>query len=162
MKIVKTFLSSAAFLAFGCGTALASDSSFYTETISAPMATAQKEVVNALSRGHFKVVMNLDILKRIEAKQKVLHIPNLNQGGYADARAIVFCNPFLFSSLLNSDWKASSVCPLNLTLLSKGSSTTVIFPKRTAYTHSTKASSVGMKMDKMVIASLKAIPESRP
>ncbi|MEY2343348.1 hypothetical protein AB4090_14815 [Acidithiobacillus sp. IBUN Pt1247-S3] len=162
MNSVGAFLSTAALLAVGIGTALASDASFYTETIPAPMASAQKEVVQALSHGHFKVVMNLDILKRIEAKQKVLHIPNLNQGGYADARAIVFCNPFLFSALLNSNWQASSVCPLNLTLLSKGSDTTVIFPRRAIYTHATKASLVGMKIDKMVISSLQTIPGSHP
>ncbi len=141
-------------------TAWASDSSFYTVTIPANMMTAQKEVLQALGRGHFKVVMNLDILRRIKAKQKFLHIPQLNKGDYSDARAIVFCNPFLFSALLNSDWKTASVCPLNLTLLSKGNMTTVIFPERSAYTHATKANLVGMKIDKMVISSLKTIPGS--
>ncbi len=156
--LIKSLGLTAGILAAFAGTAQAA--SIYVETIPASMPVAQKEVRAALTHHHFKVVMNIDILRKIDAKQKMLHIPNFNKPGYSDVRALVFCNPFLFSGLLNGDSKTASVCPLNLTLYSKGKVTTVAYAERSAYTKGTGAQAVGEKIDHMVIGSLKSIPGS--
>ncbi len=144
------------------GIAVAQASAFFVETVPMAMPAAQKAVIRALSSHHFKVVMKLDILHLIAAKQKILHVPDFNKPGFTDVRALVFCNPFLFSGLLNHAWKAASVCPLNVTLYSKAAKTTVVFPKRSVYTRSTAARAVGRKIDRMVIDTLRTIPGSHP
>lgn len=144
------------------GVAAAWASPFFVETLPVAMPAAQKAVDRALVRHHFKVVMTIDILHRIEAKQKILHIPHFNRPGFTDVRALVFCNPVLFSGLLNHAWKAASVCPLNVTLYSKGAKTTIVFPKRAPYTRATRARAVGRRIDRMVIQSLKSIPGGHP
>ncbi len=156
--LMKSLGLAAGLLAASAGMAQAG--SIYVETIPASMPVAQKEVRAALTHHHFKVVMNIDILRKIKAKQKILHIPDFNKAGYSDVRAMVFCNPVLFSGLLNGDPETASVCPLNLTMYSKGKVTTVAYAERSAYTHGTGAQAVGEKIDHMVIGSLKSIPGS--
>ncbi|WP_297390352.1 DUF302 domain-containing protein [Acidiferrobacter sp.] len=142
------------------GIAVAQASPFFVETVPMAMPAAQKAVVAALTSHHFKVVMKLDILHLIASKQKMLHIPHFNKPGFTDVRALVFCNPFLFSGLLNHSWKTASACPLDVTLYSKAAKTTVVFAKRSVYTRGTASRAVGRKIDRMVIGGLKAIPGS--
>lgn len=144
------------------GIAAAQASAFFVESVPMAMPAAQKAVMQALGSHHFKVVMKLDILHLIAAKQKMLHVPNFDKPGFSDVRALVFCNPFLFSGLLNHAWTTASICPLSVTLYSKASKTTVVFPKRSVYTKATGARAVGRKIDDMVITSLRAIPGSHP
>lgn len=146
--------------ALACHLGVASAASVFTETLKVPMPQAQKEVRSALQSHHMKVVMTIDILKKIKAKQKVLHMANFNQPGFSDVRAMVFCNPVLFNQLLDSDWKDAAVCPLTLTLFSKDNVTHVAFAERSAYTAGGPAQDAGQRVDKLVISSLKSIPGS--
>ena len=132
----------------------------YVETVNAPIKQVAPELTQALAAHHFKVVMHLDILKRIEAKEKALHIPHLNKGKFTDVQAFVFCNPMFFSQLLNSDWKSASLCPLSLTVYGKDGSTTIVYPERTAYAQSTPANATAQHIDSAVISALKSIPKA--
>lgn len=139
-------------------TITASAADMYTETLPVPISKASGEIQKALSTHHFKVVMHIDILKRIEAKESVLHIQNLNPEKFQDVQAMVFCNPMLFSDLLSAHWSSAAACPLNLTIFGKGDQTTLVYPERVAFTHDTSADVVGVKIDNLVIAALKSIP----
>ena len=141
-------------------TSVAGATDLYVETISAPINQVAPELARALAAHHFKVVMHLDILKRIEAKEMQLHIPHLNRGQFTDVQAFVFCNPMFFSQLLNSDWKSASLCPLNLTVYGKGMSTTIVYPERIAYVQKTPANRTAQRIDSAVIAALKSIPKA--
>ena len=156
--VSKTLAVAAASLACQLGAAHAA--SVFTETLQAPMPVAQKEVRSALQSHHMKVVMSIDILKKIKAKQKVLHMADFNKPGFSDVRAFVFCNPVLFNQLLDSNWKDAAVCPLTVTLFSKGDVTHVAFAERAAYTAGGPAQQAGERVDKLVISSLKSIPGS--
>lgn len=140
------------------GTLSASAADMYVETLPVPMSKASGEIQKALATHHFKVVMHIDILKRIEAKQSILHIQNLNPEKFQDVQAMVFCNPVLFSDLLSANWRSAAVCPLNLTIYGKGNQTTIAYPERAAFTNGTAASKVGAKIDHLVIAALRSIP----
>ncbi|WP_308387977.1 DUF302 domain-containing protein [Acidithiobacillus sp. AMEEHan] len=139
----------------------ASAANFYVETVPAPISRVAPEVAQALATHHFKVVLHLDILKRIEAKEKVLHLPDLNRGKFTDVQAFVFCNPIFFSRLLNSHWKSASVCPLDLTVYGKDGSTTIVYPERTAYTQNTPANETAKQIDTAVVSALKSIPGAK-
>ncbi|MBU2764304.1 DUF302 domain-containing protein [Acidithiobacillus caldus] len=141
-------------------TSVAGATDEYVETIAAPISQVAPELARALSTHHFKVVMHLDILKRIEAKEKVLHIPDLNKDRFTDVQAFVFCNPMFFSQLLNSDWKYAALCPLNLTVYGKGASTVIVYPERIAYAQKTPANRTAQRIDSAVIAALKSIPKA--
>lgn len=130
----------------------------YVETIKAPISHVLPELKHALATHHFKVVMDLDVLKRLEAKEGELHIPNLNQGKFTDVRAFVFCNPMFFSQLLNSEWQSAAVCPLGLTVFGRNGTTTIVYPERTAYTHNAPAAPTAEHIDAAVISALKSIP----
>lgn len=152
---VKIIAGVAVAMAFS-SSALAGD--LYVENIHAPLRRVVPELDRALTAHHFKVVMHLDVLKRIEAKEKVLHIPDLNQGKFTDVQAFVFCNPMFFSQLLNSHWKSAAVCPLDLTVFAKNGTTTIVYPERIAYTQKTPADTIAKRIDSVVIAALKSIP----
>lgn len=143
-------------LGFCMSTVHAAD--IYTEHLPVPIDKASAEIQKALSTHHFKVVMHIDILKRIEAKESILHIRNLNPEKFQDVQAFVFCNPVLFSDLLSAHWRSAAVCPLSLTVFGKGGSSTIVYPERAAYTHDTAAKVVGAKIDDFVISALKSIP----
>ncbi|MCE5361354.1 MAG: DUF302 domain-containing protein [Acidithiobacillus sp.] len=143
-----------------CMASVANAADMYVETIAAPINQVAPELTHALATHHFKVVTHLDILKRIEAKEKVLHIPHLNKGQFTDVQAFVFCNPMFFSQLLNSNWKSASLCPLNLTVYGKGGFTTIVYPERVAYAQKTPANGTARRIDSAVIAALKSIPKA--
>ena len=156
LKLLKAGLAALGLWSFGVG--IASAGPVYVETIAAPMSKVMPELQKALGQHHFKVVMHLNILKMIQAKQAMLHIPDLNKPGFSDVQSIVFCNPFFFNQLLNTHWQSAAACPLTLTVYSRGGKSYIAYPKRTALTANTPAVGVAKKIDQTVIGALSSVP----
>ena len=93
--ILKSSLAVFGLCSFGIGIAAAGP--MYVESVAAPISKVMPELQKTLGQHHFKVVLHLDILKMIKAKQHILHISNLDKPGFSDVQSVVFCNPFFFS-----------------------------------------------------------------
>ena len=143
------------------GGGVAAASPLYVEKINMPMKTAIGEVNNVLKDGGYKIVLKLNILKLIDAQEKKLKIPHFNRPKFTDVRAVVFCNPYDFSNLLNTDWPVAAGCPLNLTVFSMGQTSYVVYGLRADYALGPRSKKIGNQLDQAVIRVLKGIPMSR-
>ena len=160
LTIFKASTAVCSLLFLGMGVAAAGP--MYVENIPAPISKVVPELKKALGQHHFKVVMDLNILKKIEAKQHVLHIPDLNKPGFSGVQSMVFCNPVFFNQLLNAHWQSATACPLTLTVYGRGDKSYIVYPKRVALTENTPALSVAKKIDKAVIGALSSVPGAQP
>lgn len=160
LAILKSGLAIFGLCSLGIGIAAAGP--MYVESVPAPISKVMPELQKALGQHHFKVVLHLNILKMIKAKQHVLHIPNLNKPGFSDVQSIVFCNPFFFNQLLNAHWQSAAACPLTLTVYGRGEKSYIVYPERVAITGSTPAINVAQKIDKAVIGALTSVPGAQP
>lgn len=162
---VKWTILKASLAVFGLcsfGTGIAAAGPMYVESVAAPISKVMPELQKALGQHHFKVVLHLDILKMIKAKQHMLHIPNLDKPGFSDVQSVVFCNPFFFNQLLNAHWESSAACPLTLTVYGRGEKSYIVYPKRVALTGNTPALNVAKKIDKAVVGALTSVPGAQP
>jgi len=133
----------------------------YIEKIDMPMTTAAREVESVLHDGGYKIVLKLNILKLIAAQQRTLKIKNFNARHFSDIRAIVFCNPFDFSKLINSAWPVAAGCPLTLDIFSKGQTSYVVYGLRADYALTPQSRRIAEGLDTSVIRVLQGIPMSR-
>ncbi|MGC9238823.1 MAG: DUF302 domain-containing protein [Acidithiobacillus sp.] len=143
------------------GLAFAQANPVYIEKIDMPMAAAAHEVESVLHDGGYKIVLKLNILKLIGAQQKTLKIPHFNERHFSDIRAIVFCNPFDFSKLINSAWPVAAGCPLTLDIFSKGQTSYVVYGLRADYALTPQSRKIAEALDTSVIKVLQGIPMSR-
>ncbi|WP_308388102.1 DUF302 domain-containing protein [Acidithiobacillus sp. AMEEHan] len=134
----------------------------YVEKVDLPIASTMSEITNSLHAAGYKIVLKLNILKLIEGQQKTLKIPDFDAVHFTDARAIVFCNPYDFSKLLNTYWPSAAACPLNLTVFGRGQDSYIVYGERIAYAGTSSANKkVTKAVDSGVIKALQQIPMSR-
>ncbi len=133
----------------------------YVEKVDMPMQATMSEVKNVLHDGGYKIVLHLNILKLIQSQQKQLKIPDFNQHKFTDVQALVFCNPYDFSKLLNADWPAAAGCPLTLDVFSKGQNSYIVYGLRADFANTPTSKKITQKFDAEVIKVLQGIPMSR-
>ncbi len=148
--------------AWALGIGIASASPIYVESVPAPMSKVMPELQKSLVQHHFQVVLHVDILKMLRAKQDKLHLPNLDKPGFNDVQTLVFCNPFFYNQLLNSHWQSATACPLTLMVYSRGGESYIAYSERVALTKGTPALGVAKKIDQAVIGALSSLPGSKP
>ena len=134
----------------------------YVEKVDLPIKSTMSEINSNLHAAGYKIVLKLNILKLVEAQQKSLKIPDFDAVHFTDVRALVFCNPYDFSKLLNTYWPSAAACPLNLTVFGRGQSSYIVYGERTAYAGTSTANKkVAESIDQGVIKALQQIPMSR-
>lgn len=134
----------------------------YVEKVDLPVHSTMAEIYSNLHAAGYKIVLKLNILKLIEGQQKTLKIPDFDAVHFTDVRAIVFCNPYDFSKLLNTYWPSAAACPLNLTVFGRGQNSYIVYGERSAYAGDSSANKkVTEAVDKGVIKALQQIPMSR-
>lgn len=133
----------------------------YVEKVDMPMQATMTEVKNVLHDGGYKIVLHLNILKLIQSQQKQLKIPDFNARKFTDVQALVFCNPYDFSKLLNADWPAAAGCPLTLDVFSKGSNSYIVYGLRADFANTPASRKITQSFDQAVIKVLQGIPMSR-
>lgn len=133
----------------------------YVEKVDMPMQATMTEVKNVLHDGGYKIVLHLNILKLIQSQQKQLKIPDFNARKFTDVQALVFCNPYDFSKLLNADWPAAAGCPLTLDVFSKGPNSYIVYGLRADFANTPASKKITQSFDQAVIKVLQGIPMSR-
>ncbi|MDD3759583.1 MAG: DUF302 domain-containing protein [Acidithiobacillus sp.] len=134
----------------------------YVEKVDLPIHSTMAEIYGNLHAAGYKIVLKLNILKLIEEQQKTLKIPDFDAVHFSDVRAIVFCNPYDFSKLLNTYWPSAAACPLNLTVFGRGQNSYIVYGERSAYAGDSSANKkVTEAVDNGVIKALQQIPMSR-
>ncbi|WP_348550474.1 DUF302 domain-containing protein [Acidithiobacillus sp.] len=134
----------------------------YVEKVDLPVQSTMSEINSNLHAAGYKIVLKLNILKLVQAQQKTLKIPDFDAVHFTDVRALVFCNPYDFSKLLNTYWPSAAACPLNLTVFGRGQSSYIVYGERIAYAGNSAANKkVTTSVDHGVIKALQQIPMSR-
>ncbi|MHB8550202.1 MAG: DUF302 domain-containing protein [Acidiferrobacterales bacterium] len=132
-------------------------SGVYTQRVHQGMAVTVREISKSLKIHHFKIVQEIDIGKKVAMAHKLLHFKNYNLNHLSGTRAIVFCNPVLFNMVTNDDPDMAAICPLHVTLTSKGGWTTIQYARASVIAEGTPAEGAARKVEADVIAALETV-----
>ncbi|MHB1566591.1 MAG: DUF302 domain-containing protein [Acidiferrobacter sp.] len=131
----------------------------YIRAVHAPIGIVYKNLVVALGHQGFKVPWGINIEKRMQMANRTLHMPNFNAQHLTDVRAMMVCNPFLFNAIANADPTMIALCPLHITLVSKGGVTYVQYPKEIALAAHTPVAKIARLIDTKIERAINAVPQ---
>ncbi len=136
--------------------AMAASSGVYTRTVHQGMAVTMKALSRSLAMHHFKIVMKMDIGKKVAFAHRKLHFAHYNMNHLSDVRTIIFCNPVMFNALTNADPDMAAICPLHVTLTTKQGWTTIQYARAGYIAAGTPAEGVARRIESTVVSAINA------
>ena len=121
-----------------------------------PMGKTFPSVVQALQKNGFRVVMKIDVGKKLAFVAKKFHWKDYNLNHLTAIRSIVFCNAKYANAISNADPQMMALCPLHVTLVQQGGVTQVEFVKPAELAKGTKAARPAEELQEHVIHALEA------
>jgi len=100
----------------------------YSRSVEMPLDEAYAAIYAGLEENRFWVVFEADMGSRM-ASMKERFGDEYNLQGLSGIKSMVFCNIGWTNRLASIDPELLALCPLHMTLFSKGARTTITFPR---------------------------------
>lgn len=128
----------------------------YRREIPGEFASIYSRVHASLEEARFFVIFEADIGRNL-AKNAERWGDEYNRNRFEAARSMVICNPWYANQLMNLDPQMMALCPMNVTLLYKEGTATVLFERLTAVAAGSPAADVLWEMETTIIGVLEEI-----
>ncbi len=129
--------------------------------VEAATPTVQAALETALGEQGFGVLFRADMGKAL-AKFADDWGDDYNRSGLEEIRAVLFCNPKYANEAANADPVVLALCPLSITLLQRGGSTTLLFERPTAVVGDSPARQTLATVEAKVIAAIEQAVAAGP
>ena len=100
----------------------------YTKSYKADADSIYPKLLQAFDKAHLVVVSQIDILDKFrKAGLPKKFGKNFNTNNLTAIKAIIACNGFFGNAIANSDPKMMAYCPIRVTLIQEGDTTTLMY-----------------------------------
>lgn len=106
----------------------ATDDPIYVKEFNHNGELVYQAVYKSLEKANFYVIFEANIGKNLARNAKRWG-EDYNRNGFDMVKSMVICSPYYVNQVLNIDPKMMALCPLTVSVLAKGESTTVLFER---------------------------------
>ena len=112
-----------------------------------------QSVYKSLEESRFYVIFEANIGKNL-ARNAERWGDEYNKNQFEFVKSMVVCNPYFTNQVMNLDPNMMSLCPLNITVLSKEGKSTVLFEKLTPVAKGSPAEDVLWEVENTIITAI--------
>jgi len=143
------------FLMFASSYVIAGDeqSAIYSISVEKPGAEVYQAVYKSLEESRFYVIFEANIGKNL-ARNAERWGDEYNKNKFEFVKSMVVCNPYYTNQVMNLDPEMMSLCPLNITVMSKTGKSTVLFEKLTPVAKGSPAEDVLWEIENTIITAI--------
>ena len=106
---------------------------FYKKVIHEPMETYYPKLQEAIKKNHMNIVYELDLIKQFKEKGYAKKFgKEFNKNKLDGVKTVLICNSYVGNQVSNIDPTMMALCPIRLTLIKEGSTTTIVFLKHSS------------------------------
>ena len=128
----------------------------YVANINRPVDEVYQNLYKALETARFYVIFEANIGKNL-ARNAEKWGEDYNRNKFEVVRSMVICNPEYANQVLNLDPKMMALCPLTVTLLYKGGTTTILFEKLLPAAMGSPAEDILWEVENTIISTIESV-----
>ncbi len=125
----------------------------YSISAEQPGEEVYQSVYKSLEESRFYVIFEANIGKNL-ARNAERWGDEYNKNKIEFVKSMVVCNPYFTNQVMNLDPDMMSLCPLNITVMSKAGISTVLFEKLTAVAKGSPAEDVLWEIENTIITAI--------
>lgn len=128
-------------------------SAIYSISAEKPGKEVYQSVYKSLEESRFYVIFEANIGKNL-ARNAERWGDEYNKNKFEFVKSMVVCNPYFTNQVMNLDPKMMSLCPLNITVMSKAGTSTVLFEKLTPVAKDSPAEDILWEIENTIITAI--------
>ncbi|GJM05797.1 MAG: hypothetical protein DHS20C09_17930 [marine bacterium B5-7] len=128
-------------------------STIYSISTERPGEEVYQSVYKSLEESRFYVIFEANIGKNL-ARNAERWGEEYNKNKFEFVKSMVVCNPYFTNQVMNLDPGMMSLCPLNITVMSKAGKSTVLFEKLTPVAKGSPAEDVLWEIENTIITAI--------
>ncbi len=125
----------------------------YSISAEKPGEEVYQAVYKSLEESRFYVIFEANIGKNLSRNAERWG-DEYNKNKIEFVKSMVVCNPYFTNQVMNRDPNMMSLCPLNITVMSKAGNSTVLFKKLTAVAKGSPAEDVLWEIENTIITAI--------
>jgi len=125
----------------------------YSISVEKPSEEVYQSVYKSLEESRFYVIFEANIGKNL-ARNAERWGDEYNKNKFEFVKSMVVCNPYFTNQVMNLDPSMMSLCPLNITVMSKAGKSTVLFEKLAAVAKGSPAEDILWEIENTIITAI--------